>query len=185
MKLSQSTLAVVTALLMASGCSHHQPTVTKQEPSPSTAKTQAPGKPSGTYSTDARKWTGRGTEVDQSLYFKANSAKIDFERAKPALDDMYGKVTAKDVEGHIFLIAGHADQRGGQALNDDLSEARAETIRTILIDKYGVPRDRLVTHGYGKRHPFKSENNESAWKENRRVELWDGTVNPKPYDDED
>ncbi len=48
------------------------------------------------------------------------------------------------------MVAGHTDGIGGDAYNQDLSERRADTIKTFLIQKYGINGTDLVTVGYGK-----------------------------------
>lgn len=116
-----------------------------------------------------------------SLCFATNSATIDPLNAEQALKDMYRKISALARKDHIFLIAGHADQRGSDGFNDKLSEARAEAVRKTLIDEYNAAADHLLARGYGKRHLVDLSENAIAWQTNRRVELWDLTVNPEPY----
>ena len=67
----------------------------------------------------------------------------------------------------VLTINGHADVRGTQEYNQVLSEKRAEETYKLLIE-YGVSEAQLLTKGFGESAPM---NDESNWKENRRVEL--------------
>jgi len=68
------------------------------------------------------------------------------------------------------LIEGHTDDRGGDELNQRLSEQRAYSVRMALID-YEVPPQRIAFKGYGKRFPVASNKKESGRQQNRRVEI--------------
>jgi outer membrane protein OmpA-like peptidoglycan-associated protein len=48
------------------------------------------------------------------------------------------------------VVAGYTDAVGGEAYNQDLSERRADAIKRVLVEKYGLDGDNLVTVGYGK-----------------------------------
>ncbi len=49
-------------------------------------------------------------------------------------------------------LASHTDSRASDAYNDELSQKRAESVVSFLIDK-GISRNRLAARGYGKRIP--------------------------------
>lgn len=51
-----------------------------------------------------------------------------------------------------FNIDGHTDARGSDSLNMNLSNRRAEAVVSYL-ESLGVPRSRLVAHGYGESKP--------------------------------
>ena len=67
-------------------------------------------------------------------------------------------------------VQGHADERGEDAHNMDLTERRAKAVRVYLIDK-GIDGNRLQSHGYGETKPVCMEHNEDCWSRNRRVEF--------------
>jgi len=73
----------------------------------------------------------------------------------------------KSNPGSILVINGHADERGTEEYNQQLSENRAREIFTLLVNS-GVPKDQLLMKGFGELVPMHSESN---WDENRRVEL--------------
>jgi outer membrane protein OmpA-like peptidoglycan-associated protein len=67
----------------------------------------------------------------------------------------------------IFLIEGHTDAVGSETDNLTLSDRRAETVATILTERFGVPAENLTTQGYGEQY-LKVDTQEPA-RENRRV----------------
>ena len=52
----------------------------------------------------------------------------------------------------IFLIEGHTDAVGPEVDNLTLSDRRAETVATILTERFGVAAENLTTQGYGAVH---------------------------------
>jgi peptidoglycan-associated lipoprotein len=75
----------------------------------------------------------------------------------------------KGASGKVTL-GGHADERGTEEYNMQLSNRRAASVKRYLTD-LGVPADRLDTVGYGEARPANTASNEEAWSENRRVEF--------------
>jgi OOP family OmpA-OmpF porin len=67
-------------------------------------------------------------------------------------------------------IGGHADSRGSDAYNMELSLRRAESVRDYLVSK-GIPAERLVTKAYGESQPIADNNTDIGRFKNRRVEL--------------
>ncbi len=52
--------------------------------------------------------------------------------------------------GEVFLIEGHTDAVGSDEDNLSLSDRRAQAVADVLSQQFGVPRENLVTQGYGK-----------------------------------
>ncbi len=67
-------------------------------------------------------------------------------------------------------VAGHTDSRGADGYNMNLSQRRAEAVRSYMIDK-GVAADRLTAKGYGESRPVADNGTEDGRFQNRRVEL--------------
>ena len=67
----------------------------------------------------------------------------------------------------IFLIEGHTDAVGSDVDNLTLSDRRAETVATILTERFGIPAENLTTQGYGEQ--YLKVNTQEAAQENRRV----------------
>lgn len=69
-----------------------------------------------------------------------------------------------------LTLAGHADERGTEEYNLQLSNRRAAAVKRYLTD-LGVSAGSLKTVGYGETRPATNAASEEAWSENRRVEF--------------
>jgi OOP family OmpA-OmpF porin len=67
-------------------------------------------------------------------------------------------------------IDGHTDDRGADAYNMQLSEGRAASVRTWLV-QHGIEGPRLESHGYGKTRPIEDNSTDAGRLANRRVEF--------------
>jgi peptidoglycan-associated lipoprotein len=67
-------------------------------------------------------------------------------------------------------LEGHADERGTREYNMALGERRANAVANYLIIN-GIERYRVETVSYGEERPINTASTDSAWSENRRVEL--------------
>lgn len=67
-------------------------------------------------------------------------------------------------------IEGHADERGTEEYNLQLSNRRSGAVKKYLTD-LGVPSSSQDTVGYGFNRPAVEGHNEAAWAANRRVEI--------------
>jgi len=68
------------------------------------------------------------------------------------------------------LIEGYTDSTGGHEHNQQLSERRASSVRTALMDM-GISRDRIETQGYAEDYPVASNATAANRQLNRRVEI--------------
>jgi peptidoglycan-associated lipoprotein len=69
-----------------------------------------------------------------------------------------------------FTLEGHADDRGTEEYNLQLSNRRAASAKRYLAT-LGVGEAALVTVGYGENKPAVNGQSEEAWAANRRVEF--------------
>jgi len=69
-----------------------------------------------------------------------------------------------------LLVEGFTDSTGSAAHNLDLSQRRAESVRSAL-SQMGVDRSRIETRGYGEAYPVAGNNTASDRQLNRRVEI--------------
>jgi outer membrane protein OmpA-like peptidoglycan-associated protein len=67
-------------------------------------------------------------------------------------------------------VAGYTDSRGSAATNLRLSQARAEAVRTYLVNR-GIPPRQLTSRGFGAARPIASNATAAGRARNRRVEL--------------
>ncbi len=72
-----------------------------------------------------------------------------------------------DNPGEVFLIEGHTDAVGSDEDNLSLSDRRAEAVADVLSQQFGVPRENLITQGYGKQ--FLLIPSDGPERRNRRV----------------
>ena len=111
----------------------------------------------------------------RNLLKKAMSG-IQFENAKATIKPNSYKILndiAKifiDNPTYIVEVQGHTDNVGKYDYNMDLSERRAQAVRTYLINQ-GVPAERLTAHGYGPDRPIDDNKTKAGRAKNRRVEF--------------
>jgi outer membrane protein OmpA-like peptidoglycan-associated protein len=67
-------------------------------------------------------------------------------------------------------VGGYTDNVGGDAMNQTLSENRASSVRTYLVEQ-GVTTNSVSFKGFGNTSPVASNDNAAGRQENRRVEL--------------
>ena len=67
-------------------------------------------------------------------------------------------------------VAGHTDSQGSAELNQTLSEQRAMSVKSYLLQS-GVASGRVQAVGYGKRYPVDTNATAAGRENNRRVEL--------------
>jgi len=66
-------------------------------------------------------------------------------------------------------IEGHTDDRGSEAYNQSLSERRARTIASMLINDFGIAASKVSIVGYGESQPIESNDTLAGRQANRRV----------------
>lgn len=72
-------------------------------------------------------------------------------------------------ERHVE-IDGYTDSVGTDSFNLDLSQRRAETVKSVLVNR-GIDSSRIVTRGYGKEFGVASNEDSGGRQLNRRVEI--------------
>jgi len=100
--------------------------------------------------------------------FQINSAELSAE-ARSELSDLAEQIRGRTDLARVF-IAGHADTTGNDAINDPLSQRRADSVASYLASQ-GVDRDLLQTRGYGSREPVATNATVEGRRQNRRVEV--------------
>jgi outer membrane protein OmpA-like peptidoglycan-associated protein len=74
-------------------------------------------------------------------------------------------------------IEGHTDNVGGDDYNQGLSQRRADSVRSFLMQQ-GIDSERIVASGKGEQRPVADNESEGGRQQNRRVEVIIG--NPPP-----
>ncbi|WP_319557700.1 OmpA family protein [Thiomicrorhabdus sp.] len=72
--------------------------------------------------------------------------------------------------GKNMVLKGHTDERGSPEYNLALGEKRAKAVEEAMM-LFGVPASSMEVISFGEEQPANPESNETAWQENRRVEI--------------
>jgi OOP family OmpA-OmpF porin len=113
-------------------------------------------------------------EIQEKIHFAAKN--IMFRASSDQLtlssyDALDAVVNILKTNSKLKLaIEGHTDSTGSYALNAELSQKRAESVKEYLIEK-GINSSRLSAKGYGSSKPLVSNETLESRKKNRRVEL--------------
>ena len=113
-------------------------------------------------------WTRQEIFLKEEVYFNTDRAKLQ-DRSRPILKKLANFLLAHP-EMELVEIQGHADDRGTQEWNLDLSQRRAANVKKYLV-RAGVAEERLKTRGYGKRVPAIDGVSPKARALNRRVQF--------------
>jgi peptidoglycan-associated lipoprotein len=101
------------------------------------------------------------------VYFDFDSSEIKSE--SQGVLRAHGKFLGATREAKVSL-QGHTDERGTREYNLALGERRALSVRRFLAAE-GASEQQLDVVSYGEESPADSGHSESAWSQNRRVEL--------------
>jgi OOP family OmpA-OmpF porin len=104
----------------------------------------------------------------ENVYFETNSAVL-LPESEASLREA-GEALEKFPDLRIE-VEGHTDTRGSSAHNQRLSQERAGTVRSWLLDHYQLRAENLVARGYGEDRPETKERNDEELLRNRRVVL--------------
>jgi outer membrane protein OmpA-like peptidoglycan-associated protein len=130
------------------------------------------GKPSQSITLGQREELDNATRnkpsVDVEINFNYGSANIG-PAGMPVVAALGRALSNVALKDNVIVIAGHTDSVGGAAYNQGLSEQRANSIKSYLVEHFSIPADNLITIGYGKSKP-KNQKNPAA-PENRRVQI--------------
>lgn len=105
--------------------------------------------------------------MDLEIYFDYGSAGIA-PSSIPTLVQLGKALSDERLKGRIFMIAGHTDGKGGTSYNQQLSQRRAEAVKTFL-GGFGLEASQLIPVGYGKEQLKNADDPFAA--ENRRVQI--------------
>ena len=105
---------------------------------------------------------------DSGILFATNSSTLN-TASRTALDNF--AISLQNNPETNVEIYGHTDSSGSDAINNPLSERRAESVYNYLVSK-GISGKRMYSKGFGSTQPI-ADNTTSAGKaQNRRVEIF-------------
>lgn len=105
-----------------------------------------------------------------AITFDTGSAAIKPDQARQL--STLGKViqdAVADNPREMFLIEGHTDTVGSEAMNLALSDRRAESVALALTEYFDVPPENMLVQGYGEQ--FLKIRSEGDIRENRRASV--------------
>jgi outer membrane protein OmpA-like peptidoglycan-associated protein len=116
------------------------------------------------------KQESRGMVITLSGSVLFASAKADLlPSAQLKLADVAKALSEQDPDAKI-LVEGYTDSQGGASFNQDLSQRRAESVRSYLVS-HGLAADRLTAQGLGPSSPIADNSSAEGRANNRRVEI--------------
>jgi len=167
---------LLSAALVMTGCASRKPatTATTGTTNPSTVNTTGLSEDAALNAQNLAGASSKGvTEANKAALAK-RVVHFDYDSSDLSTEDY------QTLQAHAqFLIAnanskvaltGHTDERGTREYNMALGERRAKAVQSYLITN-GVNPQQLEAVSYGKEAPVNPGHDESAWKENRRVEI--------------
>ena len=110
----------------------------------------------------------RDLQIRRKINFATNSAEI-LPSSEPLLTEI-ADVLIRNPQVTGMEIQGHTDDRGPAARNRELSQQRADAVRTWLI-AHGVESSRLTARGFGPDRPLVPNITPSNRARNRRVQF--------------
>jgi len=106
--------------------------------------------------------------INIEVYFEFDSDKLT-AKAKTQLKPLGEALSGMDLSNSTYLVIGHTDAKGSNEYNQKLSERRAISVRTHLIDGYPILPSALKAIGLGETQLKKPSEPNAAM--NRRVEI--------------
>lgn len=112
--------------------------------------------------------TERGVVITLSnILFDTGEADL-----KPGADNVLDRISdvLQEYPDHSLMIEGFTDSVGSFEYNEQLSQQRAQAVRSALVTR-GISPDRIQTRGYGERFPIATNDTPTGRQLNRRVEV--------------
>lgn len=106
-------------------------------------------------------------QAPENITFDTGRAGIK-PQFRTVLDQLAYSVT--QYPNTIVRVEGHTDSVGSASFNQTLSENRARSVASYLIQR-SVPSNRVEAYGYGFTRPIADNNTEWGRAQNRRVEV--------------
>jgi OmpA-OmpF porin, OOP family len=102
-----------------------------------------------------------------NILFVTGSAKLASSSFKH-LDEVVQVIN--DHPGSKLAIDGHTDNTGTDAINNKLSQQRADAVKAYFVKK-GIDENRITATGHGSSQPIADNKTAAGKKKNRRVEM--------------
>lgn len=161
-----ATIVVLAALGIVVGCKSKPVEEAPPAPAPQTTTDTSGVDNSGAATEDAAGPSGELLSK-RVVYFDLDRA--DIRADSQTVITAHARYLA-GASGQKVRLEGHADERGSREYNIGLGERRAQAVRRALL-LLGVAESQLATVSYGEERPAATGSDESAYSQNRRVEI--------------
>ncbi|MGX9963596.1 OmpA family protein [Roseomonas sp. F4] len=108
--------------------------------------------------------------ISLTVTFATGSATLS-PRATGVLDNLGQALGSSRLAGYRFRVEGHTDAEGDAAMNQALSERRAEAVRDFLVQRHGLDPRRVDVVGLGEQQLLVPTPDGMAEPRNRRVQV--------------
>lgn len=105
-------------------------------------------------------------EISQ-IQFATGTSTIS-EQSVTTLDHLRDLAIGCESDELLIEIGGHTDSLGAEASNQELSEARAQSVRDFLIGR-GIAAEKMIAVGYGEAQPIATNDTPVGRAQNRRI----------------
>ena len=111
--------------------------------------------------------------------------KIEFDSGKAVVKKTYHNEIEslanilKTYPESDMVITGHTDSTGDEKANLKLSQARADSVKQYLVDKFGIQASRIKAIGYGESRPIADNKTKEGRQKNRRIIAFIETMQTK------
>jgi len=145
-----------------SACEGIEEAVPEPEPTEAVVKTEPEPEPEVEKIAKLEKAT-----ITENTEFESGSATLT-NAGRQSMNSLLGKLAGyKDIAA--ITVTGHTDSQGSDAINQSLSEQRAQTVANVLSDKY--PDVPITVVGLGESSPIADNNTVEGRQANRRVDV--------------
>ncbi|MES2526597.1 MAG: OmpA family protein [Bdellovibrionota bacterium] len=107
------------------------------------------------------------TQLKSDILFETGKSSLKAD-AKNDLREM--AAIMKKYPEDVLMIKGFTDDTGTSRINEKLSDARAEAVKSQLVAA-GIPAEVIKTEGLGPAYPVATNDTATGRKQNRRVEI--------------
>ena len=175
-------VAMALSGLLLAGCAGNKAAysgdIKDEAPAVSELKAADDGSSSGSSGAASPSFTSPPKQVDDErqadsllknriIYFEYDKSTIQREYLPTV--DAHADFLLRNANRNLVL-AGHADDRGSNEYNLALGQRRADAVRDLIMSA-GVSSSQVESLSFGEELPRATGQNETAWQENRRVEL--------------
>ena len=109
--------------------------------------------------------------IDININFGVNSNTLDVKEIKK-LQKIATALQEIKLQNKRIFIEGHTDSDGDELSNMDLSQRRANSVANLLVEKFGIKKERLTALGFGEIYPVADNSTKEGKSKNRRVSIF-------------